>query len=267
MSAQPQGLAITALAAGYGRREVVTDFNLPPLPPGTLTAVVGANAAGKSTLLKGIAGLCDAKGRVQLDGEDLTQLNCAQRLRRVGYLPQQLPQGSSLVVYEALLAALLGGVRERVSAMAEAAVERVLSELGLRALALRRLDELSGGQRQMVGLAQVMVRAPRLLLLDEPTSALDLRWQLRVLNTVRELTRTQRCIALVAIHDLNLALRFCDRIVVLAGGRLLAAGEPQATLDAALLEQAYGVAARVERCSLGFPVVLVDHAIETEKQP
>ncbi|HRH86200.1 MAG TPA: ABC transporter ATP-binding protein [Rubrivivax sp.] len=261
------GLAIADFAAGYGRREVVRDFALPPLPPGTLAAVVGANAAGKSTLLKGIAGLCTARGSVRLDAEELTQLNCAQRLQRVGYLPQQLPQGSSLVVYEALLAALLGGTRQRVSAAADATAERVLNELGLRALALRRLDELSGGQRQMVGLAQVMVRSPRLLLLDEPTSALDLRWQLRVLGTVRELTRRAGCIALVAIHDLNLALRYCDRIVVLGSGRLLAAGEPQATLDAALLARAYGVAARVERCSLGFPVVLVDHAIETENQP
>jgi len=265
MSAAAEGLAIEDFAAGYGPREVIAHLDLLPLPPGTLAAVVGANAAGKSTLLKGIAGLCSAQGRVRLDGEELTRLDAAQRLQRVGYLPQLLPQGSALVVYEALLSALLGGGRGTVSAQTEAAVERVLDTLALRPLALRRLDELSGGQRQMVGLAQVMVRAPRLLLLDEPTSALDLRWQLRVLNTVRELTRRTGCSALVAIHDLNLALRFCNHILVLGGGRLLAAGEPQATLDAALLRRAYGVEARVERCSLGYTVVLVDHAIETEE--
>ncbi|MBN8508604.1 MAG: ABC transporter ATP-binding protein [Burkholderiales bacterium] len=259
------GLAIEDFAAGYGPREVIADLGLPPLPPGTLAAVVGANAAGKSTLLKGIAGLCRARGSVRLDGTELTRLDAAERLQRVGYLPQLLPQGSALVVYEALLASLLGGGRGAVTAQAEAAVEQVLDALALRTLALRRLDELSGGQRQMVGLAQVMVRQPRLLLLDEPTSALDLRWQLRVLDTVHELTRSAGCIALVAIHDLNLALRFCSRIVVLGGGRLLAAGEPRATLDAALLQRAYGVAARVERCSLGFPVVLVDRAIESEE--
>lgn len=227
--------------------------------------MVGANAAGKSTLLKGIAGLCRASGSVRLDGAELTRLDTAERLQRVGYLPQLLPQGSALVVYEALLSSLLGGGHGAVTAQAEAAVEQALDALALRALALRRLDELSGGQRQMVGLAQVMVRAPRLLLLDEPTSALDLHWQLRVLDTVRGLTRNAGCIALVAMHDLNLALRFCNHIMVLGGGRLLAAGEPQATLDAALLQRAYGVAARVERCSLGYTVVLVDQAIETEE--
>lgn len=261
-----RGFAIEGFGAGYGRREVVADFDLALLAPGTLAAVVGANAAGKSTLLKGIAGLCRARGSVRLDGEELTRIDTARRLERVGYLPQVLPQGSALAVYEALLAALLGGAGGRVTREAELAVERVLDELALRALALRRLDELSGGQRQMVGLAQVMVRAPRLLLLDEPTSALDLRWQLRVLGTVRDLAARSGCIALVAIHDLNLALRFCNHLIVLGAGRLLAAGEPQRTLDAALLDRAYGVAARVERCSLGFPVVLVDHATQTEEQ-
>ncbi|MCC6196218.1 MAG: ABC transporter ATP-binding protein [Burkholderiales bacterium] len=259
------GLEVEGLCAGYGRGEVVTGISLPPLFPGTLAAVVGANAAGKSTLLKGIAGLCRARGSVRFGGEDLTRLDAARRLRRVGYLPQLPPQGNALVVYEAVRAALRADGRAVDAAQVEAAVEGVLDRLALRALALRRLDELSGGQRQMVGLAQVMVRAPRLLLLDEPTSALDLRWQLRVLDTVREVTRREGCIALVAIHDLNLALRFCSLIVVLARGRLLAAGEPRATLNAGLIERAWGVAARVERCSLGVPVVLVDRAIDREE--
>lgn len=258
-------LAIENLTAGYGRRDVLAGLNLPALPAGALAAVVGANAAGKSTLLKGIAGLCRARGSARLDGEELTALDTASRLARVGYLPQILPQGSALVVYEAVLAALRATGRGADAAQAEARVQDVLERLALRALALRRLDELSGGQRQMVGLAQVMVRAPRLLLLDEPTSALDLRWQLRVLGTVRELTERDGCVALVAIHDLNLALRCCSHLIVLGSGRLLAAGEPRATLDAGLIARAWGVAARVERCSLGFPVVLVDHAIATEE--
>lgn len=258
-------LAIEDFAAGYGRREVVSGLSLPALPAGTLAAVVGANAAGKSTFLKGIAGLCRSRGSVRLDGDELNALDTAERLRRVGYLPQVLPQGSALVVYEAVLAALRATGRGVDASQAQAAVHDVLDRLALRPLALRRLDELSGGQRQMVGLAQVLVRTPRLLLLDEPTSALDLRWQLRVLNTVRDLTAGAGCVALVAIHDLNLALRFCSHLIVLGAGRLLAAGEPQTTLDAGLLARAYGVEARVERCSLGFPVVLVDHAISTEE--
>jgi iron complex transport system ATP-binding protein len=105
------------------------------------------------------------------------------------------------------------------------------------------------------------VRAPRLLLLDEPTSALDLRWQLQVLQAVRALVSEGQTLALIAVHDLNLALRFCDRIVVLGQGRVLAAGRPADVLTPALLHTAYGVRARIEHCSLGHPLVLADEAI------
>ena len=140
-------------------------------------------------------------------------------------------------------------------------IARVFATLGLDALALRPLNELSGGQRQMIGLAQVLVRAPRLLLLDEPTSALDLRWQLQVLQAVRTLVSKGQTLAMIAVHDLNLALRFCDRIVVLGQGRVLASGRPADVLTPALLRTAYGVRARVERCALGHPIVLADEAI------
>ena len=116
----------------------------------------------------------------------------------------------------------------------------------------------------MIGLAQVLVRAPRLLLLDEPTSALDLRWQLQVLQAVRALVDEDRTLALIAVHDLNLALRFCDRIAVLGQGRVLAAGRPADVLTPALLRAAYGVRARIEHCSLGHPLVLADEAISLD---
>lgn len=257
------GLEVRDLSAGYGAREVLSGLSLPLLPPGTLAAVVGANAAGKSTLLKALAGLRPARGEVLLDGEDLGRLDLGRRLARVGYLPQLLPQGTALVVYEAVLSALRASRRELAADAAEAAVERVFDSLSLRPLALRRLDELSGGQRQMVGLAQTMVRDPRLLLLDEPTSALDLRWQLHVLETVRDLTRRHAAVGLIAIHDLNLALRFCDRVIVLGDGCLLAVGAPDEVFDAEVLRRAYGVEGRVERCSLGYRVVLVDRTLET----
>jgi len=256
------GLEIRSLSTGYGPRQVLSGLSLPLLPPGTLAAVVGANAAGKSTLLKAIAGLRPASGQVLFDGEDLGQLSLNTRLTRVGYLPQLLPQATALVVYEAIVSALRASRHDLSSTEAESAVERVFDSLALRPLALRRLDELSGGQRQMVGLAQTMVRDPKLLLLDEPTSALDLRWQLQVLETVRALTRSHQTVGLIAIHDLNLALRFCDHIIVLGNGRLLAAGDPAEAFNAETLRRAYGVEGRVESCSLGYRVVLVDRTLE-----
>jgi iron complex transport system ATP-binding protein len=256
------GLELRRLSAGYPRRPVLEGLDLECIAPGTLAALVGPNAVGKSTLLKAIAGLHPVRGgQVLLDGADLATSTPRERLRRVGYLPQALPQASSLVAYEAMLAALRASRADLNREHAEAAIARVFATLGLDALALRPLNELSGGQRQMIGLAQVLVRAPRLLLLDEPTSALDLRWQLQVLQAVRAQVEQGRTLAVMAVHDLNLALRFCDRIVVLGQGRALAAGRPAEVLTPALLQAAYGVRARVEHCSLGHPLVLADEAV------
>ncbi|GDY36353.1 MULTISPECIES: ABC transporter ATP-binding protein [unclassified Acidovorax] len=255
------GFALEQLTAGYPGRPVLQGVTLPAVPAGTLVAVVGPNAVGKSTLLKAVAGLRPSQGRVLLEGTDLATLPPRERLRRVGYLPQALPQSTSLVAYETWQSALRASRSEWSSAQREAAIESVVAALGLQALALRRLDELSGGQRQMVGLAQVIVRAPRLLLLDEPTSALDLRWQLQVLQAVRAMAQQQGAVGLVAVHDLNLALRFCQHVLVLGGGSVLAAGDPAEVLTPALLQRAYGVLARVERCSEGNLLVLADTAL------
>lgn len=128
-------------------------------------------------------------------------------------------------------------------------------------LALRPLAQVSGGQRQLAGLAQSLVRDPAVLLLDEPTSALDLRWQLAVLQTVRTLTADRSCLALIAIHDINLAARFCDRLLILGNGGLLADATPADALTPEVLARAYAVEARVEPCSAGYPVVLADRAL------
>lgn len=254
-------LLLEGVSVGYGRKPVLDDLDIGPVPAGSLVAVVGSNAVGKSTLLKAIAGLRASSGRIMLGPVDLAGLPLARRVRLVGYLSQALPQPTSLVAYEAVTSAFRAVRGDLSSARAEAMVEDVFTALDLRPLALRRLSEMSGGQRQMVGLAQVLVRKPPLLLLDEPTSALDLRWQLNVLETVRATTRQEGAICLIAIHDINLALRFCDRIVVLGGGGVLAAGAPDEVMDAALLRRAYGIEGRVERCSRGFPIVLTDRAI------
>jgi iron complex transport system ATP-binding protein len=260
------GLELRGLGAGYARQSVLEGLDLPRIAPGALVALVGPNAVGKSTLLKAIAGLQPVRGQVLLDGIDLATLGQRERLLRVGYLPQALPQATSLVAYEAMLSALRASRPDWSRAHAEDAIAQVFATLGLDALALRALNQLSGGQRQMIGLAQVLVREPRLLLLDEPTSALDLRWQLQVLQTVRARIDQGGTLAVIAVHDLNLALRFCDHIVVLGrsqgASRLLAAGRPAQVLTPALLAQAYGVRARVEHCSRGHPLVLADEALE-----
>lgn len=251
-------LHLRKLDIGYRRHRVFERLSLPAIPQGCLVAVVGPNAVGKSTLLKSIAGLLPVTGRIELNGQDLMALSPVMRIHRLGYLPQPLPQAVPLVAYETVFSACRAARGDWSVAETEQAIERVFDTLGVRALALRRLSEMSGGQRQMVALAQVLVRQTQLMLLDEPTSALDLHWQLNVLNAVRDATRESGAIALVASHDLNLALRFCDQVLVLAPGGDAVMGAPGDILTPDLLARTYGIKARIEHCSQGYPIVLAD---------
>ena len=254
------GLILSGFGVGYGRVAVLDGLEVPTVAPGTVVGLLGANGAGKSTLLRALAGLQQARGRAVLDGTDLMAADGAHRLRTVAYLPQSLPQPTPLLAYEAVLVALRATRPDLTTTQAEAVIEDVFVGLGLESLALRRLAQLSGGQRQMVGLAQVLARDPRLLLLDEPTSALDLRWQISVLDRVRALAADRGAIALIAIHDINLATRFCHRLMILGQGGILADGPTAQVLNPDVLSRAYGIQGRVETCSQGFPIVLADSA-------
>ncbi len=250
------GLSVRDVTIRYGRRVILDGLTLPDLPAGELTVLAGPNAAGKSTLLRAVAQLGAYHGAIALDGQDLAHLHGGRRARLVGFMPQTLPSGSSLIVLQSILAALhaSGPIP---TAEADAAAMAVLERLGIGDLALRPLNQLSGGQRQMVSLAQAIVRNPRLLLLDEPTSALDLARQVRLLAELRRLAGEGRVVVAV-LHDLALAAQWADRIVVLHGGGLHSDGPPAAVLTPAMLAEVYGVAARVECCSQGKLTVLID---------
>lgn len=253
------GLALRDISIRYGRRAVLDGLTLPDLRAGEVTVLAGPNAAGKSTLLRAVAQLAPYRGTIALDGCDLTSLSGAGRARRIGFMPQSLPAGSSLVVLQAILTAL-HATGEMATAEADAAAMAVLERLGIADLALRPLNQLSGGQRQMVSLAQAIVRNPRLLLLDEPTSALDLARQMRLLGELRRLAGEGR-VVVVVLHDLALAARWADRIVVLHGGTVHGDGPPQAVLTPAMLAEVYRVEARIERCSQGRLMVLIDREL------
>lgn len=253
-------LIINSLSVGYGARKVIANMTLPEILPGSLVAVIGPNAVGKSTLLKSIAGLISCTGKIDFCQQDLTKLTHRKVVQHVGYLPQVLPQTTSLVAYELVYSACRAVSTAVSTEQLDLSIERVFSLLGIEALALRKMAEMSGGQRQMVGLAQVLVRQPKLLLLDEPTSALDLHWQLNVLQAIRAEASNEQAIAIVASHDLNLALRFCDQLIILGPKGLLGVGRPQEVLTPDTLREAYGIEGRVEQCSKGYPVVLADSA-------
>ncbi len=256
-------LSLHNIAVAYGPHRIVHDFTLPELKRGTLTALVGPNGAGKSTLLRAVAGLESMSGRIQLDGQPLERASHAERARHITYLPQQLPPPMAFGVLESVVAALRGGRRSSPPQRETlACAYQALKHVGIAHLCDHRLDRLSGGQRQLVALAQLVARRPDVLLLDEPTSALDLRYQLQVMECVQTLIRQHGLVGVVVLHDINLAARYADQLVVMQSGRLIAHGTPQNALTPALLAQVYGVDTRIERCSQGHLQVLVDRAIE-----
>lgn len=252
------GLRLDGLTIGYGKRPVLRDVSLPAIERGTLVGLLGPNAAGKSTLLKALAGQLAYRGSATFDGVELARLGHGERASTIGYAPQTPPQPTALLAYEFALSALAAAMPALSRTEAERRIEDGFRRLGLEEFALRKVEELSGGKRQLLGLTLLIARDPPLLLLDEPTSALDMRWEIEALTAFREIVRERGALCLVALHDLNLALRFCDRLVLLAEGGALAAGPAQDTLTPELLARAYGVCARIETCSLGHPIVLAD---------
>ena len=259
----PAAFRVEDLQAGYGKRAIVRDLSFGPLQGGSITALVGPNAAGKSTFLRAIAGLIPARGRVWLDGDDLLTIRAPARARRLAFMPQALPTGVALNVLESVIharRASAGGLFSE-NAAAETALA-MLKHLGIAPLALEGLDRLSGGQKQLVSLAQALVRQPRLLLLDEPTSALDLRYQVEVMATLRTFAATTGAAVLIVLHDLALAARWAEQIILMSAGRIYTAGAPAVAITPQSLADVYKVDARVETCSRGTLQLLVDGSLQ-----
>ncbi|MGQ3028403.1 MAG: ABC transporter ATP-binding protein [Ferrovibrionaceae bacterium] len=250
-------LVIGGLAAGYAGRAVLRGLDLAPLPAGRITALVGPNAAGKSTLLRALAGLVPAQGRAQFGATDLIACPPATRAGLVGFVPQAVPGDAALGVLESAVAALKASSHAGSIATARRRALHTLDQLGIADLAMTRLNRLSGGQRQLAGIAQAMVRQPPLLLLDEPTSALDLHHQVVVMGRLRRLAAAGHLVVVV-LHDLMLAARWADHLVVLADGAVAAEGLPAEIITPTLLARVYRIAARIGRCERGHLQIMVD---------
>jgi iron complex transport system ATP-binding protein len=228
-------LTVEGLSVRYGATQAITGVDV-AAHPGEVLAVIGPNGSGKSSLVKAIAGLVTHAGVVAFDGSPV-------RRERIGYMPQDIGARAALTVLEAVLLGRLGRLGLRVRPEDLAAVEAVLGELDLMPLASRYLGELSGGQRQLVFLAQALASEPSLLLLDEPISALDIRHQLEVMEIVLRMTKSRGLTTLVILHDLNIAARFADRVLVMRAGRAICCGRPEAVIDAAMVASVFGVEA------------------------
>lgn len=247
-------LALEKVGARYGRATVFEDITTAPMHGGELTALIGPNAAGKSTLFKRIANLLSGPGTVAVE-------DVREGRRPICYMPQDTGANAVLTVYESILLAAKQGGGWRVADHELSEIDSILKSLRISDLAFRDLGALSGGQRQLVAIAQALVRKPEVLLMDEPTSALDLFRQIEVLEFMSSIAKSEGMAVLIALHDLNHALRYCSQTMVINGGRLIASGPTREVITPAMLREVYRVDARIEPCSQGRLQVIVDGAL------
>ncbi|MET8556512.1 ABC transporter ATP-binding protein [Streptomyces sp. NPDC004959] len=246
---EPKGPELRArdLHLSYDGRPVVTGLDL-TVPTGKVTAVVGANACGKSTLLRALARLlAPREGVVELDGAALRSVPTRELARKLGILPQSPVAPEGLTVGD-----LVGRGRaphqtwwRQWSKADEEAVEAALAATGLTELADRAVDELSGGQRQRAWIAMAVAQGTPVLLLDEPTTYLDLAHQVDVLDLVTDLNRREGRTIVMVLHDLDQACRYADHVIAMKSGRIVAQGPPAEVVTEAIVEDVFGLRCRV----------------------
>jgi len=212
--------------------------------------IIGPNASGKTTLIRLLSRvLLPARGEILLDGRPLEQLTRAAVATQVAVVPQDVPQGFPYTVEELVL---MGRFPHAPGRLFESAADRdharqAMAQAGVADLAAERIDRLSGGERQRVILARALAQRARLLVLDEPTAHLDLRYQAECVGLLRRLNRDTGLGIVLVSHDLNLAAEVSDRLLLLAAGRAVRLGSPEAVLDDAVLEEVYGCRVLVDK--------------------
>ena len=235
--------------------EILRDVSF-NLEPGKFLAILGNNGAGKSTLLKCLNHILKPdSGEVILDGENLLTKSSREVARRVAFVSQSVPS-TQMTVHDVVMLGRRPYMKWGFTEEDHGIVHDAMHRLDVEDMRGRFLSQLSGGEKQKVMLARALAQQPKVLLLDEPTSALDIQNQYQVLKTVREICRRDNCIAVVVIHDLNLALRFCDRFLLLKDGQVYRHGD-RGILDSSALKEVYGVEAKVVEIE-GRHMVLVE---------
>lgn len=240
-------LTAETLRAGYGQRMVLTDLSL-TVPPGKITAIVGANACGKSTLLRCLARLLQPTGgQVILDGTALRRIPTRTLARSLGLLPQSpiAPDGITVADLVSHGRHPHQGMLSRWTQADDRAVAAALEATQTAELAERDVSELSGGQRQRVWIAMALAQETDILLLDEPTTFLDIAHQVEVLDLLVDLNQKRGTTIAMVLHDLNLAARYADNLVAILRGSIKAAGSPDAVLTESMVQQVFGVPCRI----------------------
>ena len=253
------GVVASSVTVGYGQRTIIRDLSA-TFPAGKITTIVGPNGCGKSTLLRAMSGLLNLDtGTVSVDGQNISDMKRKDVARILGMLPQSPVAPEGLLVSD-----LVARGRHphqawfrQWSSTDEDAVFEALKQTGSADLASRTLDELSGGQRQRVWISMVLAQNTDILFLDEPTTYLDLATSVDVLELVDSLRQELGRTVVMVLHDLNLAVRYSDYLVVMKDGQVIASGTPAEVITAELLQEAFDLRARViEDPETGDPLIV-----------
>lgn len=225
---------------------------------GQVTTIIGPNGAGKSTLLKCLAGIYPIqKNKVIINNRDMNSFTLKERAKLIGYVPQLNIPSFPLTVLETVLLGRKPHMGWGVSQKDLHVVQSVMEELDINLLADRYLDELSGGQRQKVSIARALAQESTIMMLDEPTSALDLKYQYEVLGLVRKLADEQGKLIILVLHDLELAARFSDRLLLLKDGKEFQTGVPANVITEANLRNVYGVDTEIFETKQGIKISVI----------
>lgn len=247
-------ITIKDLTFSYRSNKILDDLNV-VVNDAEVLSLVGPNGSGKTTLIKCIDRILKPKGSILLEGREIESMSQQEIARQIGYVPQSSSTPLATTVFDTVLMGRRPHITWRVSDADIGKVADTLELLNLQDLSMRDFAQLSGGQKQKVLIARALAQEPAVLLLDEPTSNLDMHHQLEVMETVSSLVKEKKISAVMAIHDLNLASRFSDKLVMLKEGKVYAAGEPKALLSEANMSRVYGIEAMVLN-ALGRPYIV-----------
>lgn len=253
-------LKLTNLTIHRGNLCVADNINL-EFNKGKVYAILGPNGAGKSSLLWAIFGIIKSKGLVTFDNVELKPYNNQAWKKRIGYMPQDSIIDANLSALEVVLLGLVDYLGMVVSDEHITLAARLMEQLGIIHLAQRDILSLSGGQRQMVMFAQVLLKNPQVLLLDEPVSALDMYHQCILLRHVKEYTNMKQLVTILVLHDLSLAAQFADELIMLCDSKVQAQGNAHSVLTQELIEKLYRVHTNIFYDDFGLPVVIAKSAV------
>jgi iron complex transport system ATP-binding protein len=253
-------LELQSVGVAYGRNMVVKDLTFQVMP-GEMVGLIGPNGSGKSTIIKAISRVIPLySGKILLDGKNVFKMPRGDLARSLGVVPQMSILPSAFTAFEVVL---MGrnphlGLLQYEGAKDMAITWRAMEMTSTHSLAQRKVGELSGGEIQRIVIARVLTQEPKSILLDEPTANLDIRHQVDILDLIKNLCLENNLMVVIALHDLNLAAQYCDRLILINNGQVHAQGTPEQVINSRNIKEVYGADGCVYTHPVnGLPAVLV----------